>query len=1004
MRRLTPVLFALLGCTDTPVTSATDVANDIPWIIEFDFGPPPEISGPTPLDAPSTEPDGEATDAEPEDSVEDTGCVPSCGTAEAPFACGPDGCGGECGTCEAGFACVVGACAPLGGTCDAPGVLVAGAETNSLLVTAVLDQSQCALPADGTPVGAGAPDIALEVRTPDAPALLEVVTVGAGLLTRTSVCGTAGTCLDGPSDRLVLPVGTWSVSFEAASAEITSATLSLTRCDETCAPSSCLENACGIPCACPAGTFCRADGLCGPAKAGDACFSASPQGALANTTGIAVTLDGYGRDHSCTPEGSVDTIYTLSPLTDRRVRVTVESSNANVGARLVTACDVASSCSASGRATPGAPRGSVLAAGRTAWLVVDGPTEASVNVSVEPCDTCDATCPCFAGQDCVAGFCVVPTATKGCDSPLTVTLDQPASYTLAGTSDAQRCFDGDSGTDAVTRFVAPHAGEFGLRFDSLHALRAFELTRCGDPSSCAASMTTPIDVVRTLEAGEATTWVLDRSVPAIDSGFTVTATDCAAACVGAPCDRRVCGRTCGCGAGEACVDSACVAAEPADSCASPPTLTSAPSTLTLDLGPLRNDFSCRGRGTTSPDAAIRFVAPGTGTYSAKAGGLGSPIVYRPTGCGTGISSCEGREDAPVLSQEFFFAREGESVWLVLDRLAPESLSDTAVTLTVTRVTGLQGGLGGACASSQDCTLSERCLYGVCTQRCASNAECGAGASGPRGTQFGCPTDICVPGPDGCISYCTAGAGGALGCNDDATCGGADRCTGFALSDGQLTPFCSAGGSLAPRGAPCASSSACASNLCVSGLCREPCKADGACTPAERCLGVVGDTVPGGPRAVVGACIGAKDLGAACTVDADCPGASCDAVLAPDGSTRFVCRTPPTGAQFTFGELCAKDSQCTTGRCLFGDVLGLLDAHCTSGCSSDADCTLGTTCRPHTLWDGDTPSDPADDVALPVCQRGNSGAGCLSAGVNTCDSGLLCKPTTLKPAYGKCAAP
>lgn len=1005
VRRLLLALPLALACTESSTEAPQDVTTAADWFFPFDFGPPADLSGGNDGDDVPPPPDAEDGEVEDTDDVEPPDvCAPQCGTAEAPRVCGDDGCGGTCGTCEEGTTCIDGACALVGGSCSSPVIIESTSGVTTTRVVPVIDQSYCVDPADGASHGNGVADVAVQVQSLGGAALLKVAPGSTALLVPSNGCGQAATCFQAGAPSVVVAQGTSFVSLEAT--DPGPVDLQLTLCASLCAANSCLPNECGLPCLCNAGLSCRSDGSCAEAQPSEECSNATAVVLSATPSTFQVSLAGRTRDDQCTPAGAVDAVYALQTATDERVRVEV-ASDSPVSARLVTSClgvDPGAVCDGAA-AEPGTPVGVTLGASESAWLVVEGPLDASATVTLSRCSGCSADCPCFPGQACVAGVCVAPTTHDQCDSPLVLTAGKAVQHSLAKMTDDYRCFDGESGTDAVISFTAPSAGEYGLRLDSLHPLSAFELTRCGDPSSCARSVLTPTEVVLHLDAGQTTTWVVDRPVANLDSGFTARVTDCAAACQGAPCGTRACGRTCGCEGQKACVAGACVDAQPADTCDGAPTIQTVPAALSVDLNGLQRDYSCRGRGAASPDAVVRFIAPHAGTYVAKVSGLGAPVVYRPTGCGTEISTCIGRDSDPVLSQEFFFVREGETVLLVLDRLAPEGLTDGTVSLVVASVTGVAGGLGSACTASSDCSLAERCLFGVCTLSCNSNDQCGKGVAGPRGTVFGCPTDVCLPGPSGCSAYCTAGSGGDIACSDDASCGGQDRCTGFALSDADtLVPFCATAGTLSPRGAPCTSSAACASNLCVLGACREPCASNSACSPTERCLGTVGETVLGGKKGITGVCLGAKDLGGTCTLDADCPGGSCDAVLGPKGETQFVCRTPPTGAQFAFNEICATNSNCSTGRCLYGEVLGLLDAYCTSGCSSDLDCHGGTVCRDVSIWDADTPENPADDVTLPLCVRGAAGSGCLPHGVNTCDPGLLCAPTATKPEFGLCAQP
>lgn len=226
--------------------------------------------------------------------------------------------------------------------------------------------------------------------------------------------------------------------------------------------------------------------------------------------------------------------------------------------------------------------------------------------------------------------------------------------------------------------------------------------------------------------------------------------------------------------------------------------------------------------------------------------------------------------------------------------------------------------GAACTDSSGCT-SMNCATTsagrLCTQVCD-----------PLSPGLGCPPGFFCEREGGCDGLCVAGEAGAKG-----------------------------------NGETCASSTECASLLCVdpgdgARRCLAPCRDDhGACASGEACAALPGDC---------GACV--------------------DAAIFP----------PPRH----LGEPCATDADCASTHCQHdGEV-----AYCTRACAGDADCDVGYRCRTgfchHGLPEGTGgPCASNEDCARPdVCASLGSRSWCTAScsGPSGCPMGYTCDPTVM----------
>jgi hypothetical protein len=264
-----------------------------------------------------------------------------------------------------------------------------------------------------------------------------------------------------------------------------------------------------------------------------------------------------------------------------------------------------------------------------------------------------------------------------------------------------------------------------------------------------------------------------------------------------------------------------------------------------------------------------------------------------------------------------------------------------------------GGIGDACSGSDECAGGTfgRCLRefgaGYCTDACATDADCGAGAHcGPVGTQRLCFLD-CVGDSD-----CRSGQVCDYMDDDDAT----TECFGRYNPAG------------APSGSLCSVPNTCSGRntaACITeptttfGVCTYPCGPAGLCDPPDHCTRVTnadGSTL-------IDACL------PACTTDADCAdglgcidanddgmgecyfsgvgrgvlGDACGNVSDCAGGERATCL-------HTLGGLGACGLDCRAEACGSGsECLSIAGGrYCVRTCATDGDCATGFRCRASAL--------------------------------------------------------
>jgi hypothetical protein len=256
-----------------------------------------------------------------------------------------------------------------------------------------------------------------------------------------------------------------------------------------------------------------------------------------------------------------------------------------------------------------------------------------------------------------------------------------------------------------------------------------------------------------------------------------------------------------------------------------------------------------------------------------------------------------------------------------------------------------GGTGDACTTGSDCA-SGICLNDQCANPCGSESDCPAG--------FECATstipltgggsvelDVCVPEAAPCLS--------------NNNCSATDVCV-VDRSGAAVALECAAPVGGGVLGTACANDNECASNLCLSGSCTQPCErptdcaADGSylCDAAAVTLGA-------GGSANVNVC--QVRPGDVCLSDAQCAGGERCVATRSATDIEFNCGNANVGAET--GGACTADADCTQNLCVGGV--------CAGPCQGNGDCTAAAdfTCELSAVDLGNNVTDNAQICVPPV---------------------------------------
>jgi MYXO-CTERM domain-containing protein len=258
------------------------------------------------------------------------------------------------------------------------------------------------------------------------------------------------------------------------------------------------------------------------------------------------------------------------------------------------------------------------------------------------------------------------------------------------------------------------------------------------------------------------------------------------------------------------------------------------------------------------------------------------------------------------------------------------------------------GFGEPCTSDTQCG-SGLCLGGICTQSCDPSRPFGSCPGGYYCDDVSCGEGRCRAGNPG------VGEQFAL-CGSDAECqsGFCDLSRGAGVCLNPCNPSeafttCQLGETCQPIGGP-----NCGACLCGPGMFGDPCNSDLECVVGLCRAAVEGEL----PRCTT-----------AC-VNGACPfGASCSAVLAPDGSSEMRCAA---GGQ-RLGGRCAANEECQSGFCWAYNG----QSFCTRPCGGICGCPSSQTCV----------TSGSSAYCVPSAVAADDGCGCRAPGAAPA-SGLL----------------
>jgi hypothetical protein len=259
----------------------------------------------------------------------------------------------------------------------------------------------------------------------------------------------------------------------------------------------------------------------------------------------------------------------------------------------------------------------------------------------------------------------------------------------------------------------------------------------------------------------------------------------------------------------------------------------------------------------------------------------------------------------------------------------------------------------SCQSNADCILPEICVFdengeGFCQiptgsgeegDPCADGSDCATGICVDGACAEGCRGELdCPPGMT-CqiVEISLPGGGSAMigACVEEVVpCRAAGDCTDPAIcvvdrTTDQILLTCGDPVGQGMLGTTCAVDADCPANLCVNGICSQPCERtndcgmDGNSLCAQRSV-----TTETGVMVSMQLC--EPKPAAVCLADAQCT--SPERCVAHRSATdvEFTCG-PPNAAGAEVGALCVDDGACLHNLCLNGV--------CASPCQSDGDCSL-----------------------------------------------------------------
>ncbi len=273
-----------------------------------------------------------------------------------------------------------------------------------------------------------------------------------------------------------------------------------------------------------------------------------------------------------------------------------------------------------------------------------------------------------------------------------------------------------------------------------------------------------------------------------------------------------------------------------------------------------------------------------------------------------------------------------------------------------------------CGAIDDCPPAHYCAFDADAGRCLPGCRAEDCRDGQR-----CHSRLRACVPDDATFSC----GRSADCPDGSIC----RVDAVPGTDDMIAR-CREPEGPGARAAACDEGADCASGICVTGQCLDPCLADGDCLDGNTCLWT--RLFNGSTAWRIRTC---RQAPRRCERLGDCgPTERCAPIAASDGPRGFLLACVPgrigAGAG---GAACARDEECVTGECLDEGI-------CFGPCAADGDCAGDARCYEAGVFivdDGSTVGR-ADDlrIGLPAClPDGGSAAPC--ARTADCEGGEVC---------------
>lgn len=445
---------------------------------------------------------------------------------------------------------------------------------------------------------------------------------------------------------------------------------------------------------------------------------------------------------------------------------------------------------------------------------------------------------------------------------------------------------------------------------------------------------------------------------------------CVPKCDDAACGADGCGGSCGdCPEGELCSQGACV-----DACDPEPFV------CTIHTC---GDDGCGGSCGDCPDGSecvlgdceVIVTPVGDGSCVGRCGSVAPAGCYCAPGCDGDGTCCADYDSVCICQPDCNGKACGDNgcggVCGECSGATPHCTVAGQCSATCTpKCTGKKcgddgcGGTCGVCGAGSACAWTYECvpddwLCPIPYYEDGLACDCGCGHGDPDCEDngmpvFGCSYGDTTCGPDG---FCDADFCDANGDCDAAWCTGV-----YASGPGAFQGVCAVpDATAASPGVACTVDAECSTDVCIAGLCRLWCSADGDCPDSQRCVATaVSDFYTKNVLGYAAVCESIAGSGAECDTQADCApaGERCVALPAPGTlEPRYVCALSGPPGQSCAVASCPDGQLCVTGA--DGKVCAL---PCPGGA---ADCAATASCTSVPFSDHGTKTQ-SDDTEVPAC--------------------------------------